>query len=228
MNELSIGSKETMTSREIAEVTGKEHKNVMRDIDVLLEQGVDRLNFELTSYIDSCNRKQQMYVLTKKGCYILASGYNALLREKIINRWEELENALKPQLPQTYLEALKELVKVEEEKQILKAENIEMLPKAEFFDDVVGSKDTVDMGTVAKILNLGIGRNKLFELLREEKVLQSNNQPLQRYVDLGWFRLVESKYTKPNGDTCINVKTVVFQKGVNGIRKIVKKCLNIE
>ena len=60
MNELSIGSKETMTSREIAEVTGKEHKNVMRDIDVLLEQGVDRLNFELTSYIDSCNRKQQM------------------------------------------------------------------------------------------------------------------------------------------------------------------------
>lgn len=48
-----------MTSREIAEVTGKEHKNVMRDIDVLLEQGVDRLNFELTSYIDSCNRKQQ-------------------------------------------------------------------------------------------------------------------------------------------------------------------------
>lgn len=223
MNELSIGSKETMTSREIAEITGKEHKNVMRDIDVLLEQGVDRLNFELTSYIDSCNRKQQMYVLTKKGCYILASGYNALLREKIINRWEELENALKPQLPQTYLEALKELVKVEEEKQVLQAENIEMLPKAEFFDDVVGSKDTVDMATVAKTLNCGIGRNKLFEMLRNKKVLQNNNQPYQRYVDLGWFRLVESRYTKPNGDTCVNIKTVVFQKGIDGIRKIIKK-----
>lgn len=84
-------NKEVMTSREIAEITGKEHKNVMRDIRELLKQGVAELNFGLGSYKDANNQERPMYNLTKKGCLILASGYNAVLREKIINRWEELE-----------------------------------------------------------------------------------------------------------------------------------------
>lgn len=84
-------SKETMTSLEIAEVTGKRHSDVMRDIRNLLTQGVGERNFALTSYTDKSNRQSPCYELTKKGCLILASGYDALLREKIINRWEELE-----------------------------------------------------------------------------------------------------------------------------------------
>ena len=80
-----------MSSLEIAEVTGKEHKNVMRDIQTLLSQGVDKLNFERISYKDSMNRVRDAYQLTYKGVLILASGYNPVLREKIINRWEELE-----------------------------------------------------------------------------------------------------------------------------------------
>lgn len=80
-----------MTSLEIAEVTGKRHDAVLRDIRNLLSQGVDAHNFVETSYIDKSNRQQKCFSLTKKGCLILASGYDALLREKIINRWEELE-----------------------------------------------------------------------------------------------------------------------------------------
>ena len=80
-----------MSSLEISEVTGKEHKNVMRDIQNLLSQGVDKLNFERISYKDSMNRVRDAYQLTYKGVLILASGYNPVLREKIINRWEELE-----------------------------------------------------------------------------------------------------------------------------------------
>lgn len=90
MNEL-IKVEERMTSLQIAEVTGKEHYNVMRDIRRLLEQGVNQLNFELVNYKDAKGEERPMYSLTKKGCLILASGYDALLREKIINRWEELE-----------------------------------------------------------------------------------------------------------------------------------------
>lgn len=55
---------------------------------------------------------------------------------------------------------------------------------------------------------------------REKKVLMPNNTPYQKYVELGWFRCVESKFSKPNGDTCINIKTVVLQKGLDGIRKM--------
>lgn len=83
-----------MTSLEIAEVTGKQHQHVLRDIDGLLQQGVDASNFGLTSYTDKSNRQQRCYSLTPKGCLILASGYDALLREKIINRLEAVETGV--------------------------------------------------------------------------------------------------------------------------------------
>lgn len=84
-------NKDGMTSLEIAEVTGKEHKNIMRDIRSVLEQGVNQLNFELIEYKDAKGEKRPCYHLTPKGCLILASGYNAVLREKIIDRLFELE-----------------------------------------------------------------------------------------------------------------------------------------
>ena len=90
--------KNRMTSLEIAEITGKQHAHVMRDIRKLLEQGVSESNFGLSS------RKQlqpkggykeiNFYSLTPKGCLILASGYDALLRERIINRLEQLEKSM--------------------------------------------------------------------------------------------------------------------------------------
>lgn len=88
---LVIGKTETMTSLEIAEVTGKNHAHVMRDIRALLDQGVAKSNFGLGSYKDKNKQERPCYELTWKGCLILASGYDACLREKIINRWEELE-----------------------------------------------------------------------------------------------------------------------------------------
>ncbi len=109
MNGNEIIKNETMTSVEIAEVTGKRHDNVVRDIQNILKQGVDALNFEETFYTDKANRQQRCYSLTKKGCLILASGYDALLREKIINRWEELETkeASLVKVPTTFAEALR-------------------------------------------------------------------------------------------------------------------------
>ena len=122
--------------------------------------------------------------------------------------------------PKTYVEALRALADAEEEKERLALENEEMKPKAEFYDDVTGSSDTIEIGEVAKVLNCGIGRNKLFDFLRKEKVLMKNNIPKQHFVDEGYFRVIETKYTKPNGDVSINLKTVVYQKGVDYIRKL--------
>lgn len=106
----------------------------------------------------------------------------------------------------------------------LMLENKELKPKAEFFDAVADSKNAIQMSEVAKVLNYpGYGRNRLFEFLREKKVLMPNNQPYQKYVDCGYFRVIEQKYTKPNGDIAINIKTLVYQKGVNYIRKLLEK-----
>ncbi len=103
--------------------------------------------------------------------------------------------------------------------QTMQLQITEMKPKADFYDQVTGSKDAIDIASVAKVLNAGIGRNKLFGLLRDNNILQQNNQPYQTYIDRGYFRTIEQSYTKPNGSTHINIKTVVYQKGLDYIRK---------
>ena len=124
----------------------------------------------------------------------------------------------------TYVEALRALADAEEEKERLSLENEEMKPKAEFYDTVAESSTTFEVGVVAKILNFGIGRNKLFKFLRNEGILNPDNIPYQQYVDAGYFKVVEMPYGKLNGDTLVGKKTVVYQKGIDYIRKrLIKK-----
>lgn len=176
-----IIKKETMTSLEIAEVTGKQHAHIMRDIRKLLEQGVSESNFGLTSYQQAQpnggTKNVPMYQLTKKGCLILASGYDALLREKIINRWEELEIKEREQyqVPQSFAEALmlaaKQQQQIEEQQKQLEANSkeivelngaiAEMKPKVTYVDMILASKETVaktqiaqDYGYSAKAFNV--------------------------------------------------------------------------
>lgn len=105
----------------------------------------------------------------------------------------------------------------------LKTQLLEMKPKAEFFDAVADSKTAISMNEVAKVLNIkGYGRNNLFEFLRNSKVLDRWNVPYQRYVDNGWFRVIEQHYQK-NGEPIVTTKTLVYQKGVDGIRKMIEK-----
>lgn len=133
-----IDGGQTMTSLQIAEVTGKRHDAVLRDIRNLLGQGVNAHNFVAVEYTDAKGEKRPCYQLTKKGCLILASGYNAVLREKIINRWEELETGkaeplAKHNVPQTYAEALRQLadeVEAKEKTQALLAEKTEQLDES--------------------------------------------------------------------------------------------------
>lgn len=80
-----------MTSLQIAEVTGKMHKHVLRDIRNLLDSGVNETNFGLVEYKDKKGEVRPMYELTPKGCLILASGYDPILREKIVNKLEEYQ-----------------------------------------------------------------------------------------------------------------------------------------
>lgn len=98
----------------------------------------------------------------------------------------------------------------------------ELKPAAEFYHQVAESKDAIAIGDAAKVLNIGVGRNKLFEILRKEKILMSNNIPYQEFIDRGYFRTIEQKWTTPEGETRISIKTLVYQKGLNYIRKIVQ------
>jgi len=99
----------------------------------------------------------------------------------------------------------------------------ELQPKADFFDAVADSKSAIEMSQAAKVLSFGKGRNTLFKILREEGILRDNNEPYQEYIDRGYFRVVEQKYQKPTGDIEINIKTLVYQKGLDYVRKVLDK-----
>ena len=179
---------------------------------------------------DTLGGEQTVTIINESGLYSLVLT-SKLESAKKFRRW--ITSEVIPQirktggykLPGTYAEALKNLLEQVEanerlvnENETFKAERELLLPKAEFFDAVTDSKQAIPIGDVAKILDMGIGRNKLFEFMREEKILMPDNSPYQKYVDAGYFRIVEQKYEK-NGDTYINLKTLVFQKGVDYIRK---------
>lgn len=121
--------------------------------------------------------------------------------------------------PDTIIRLATDLKEERARRQALEAERQVMLPKATFFDAVADSKTAIDMGTVAKVLDCGIGRNTLFQMLRDKDILMWNNQPRQNYIDRGYFRVIEQKYTKPDGSIEINIKTLVYQRGLDFILK---------
>lgn len=219
--------KETMSSLEIAELTEKRHDAILRDIRNLLNQGVNAHNFVEVEYTDKKGEKRPCYELTKKGCLILASGYDAKLREKIIDRWEELEKDKQNgnfQTPSTYIEALEALIASEKEKERLRIESenqqrqISVLqPKAFFADCIMQSEDCISIGEMANILKqnglFGKGQNSFFEWLRWSGYLLNRgsryNLPSQRSMRLGIMRIAEQQ----RGSVFINRKAVITPYG---------------
>ena len=185
--------------------------------------------------ISDGSQNRNMTVVNESGLYslILSSKLESAKKFKHWVTSEVIPQIRKTggyKLPNNYTEALESLLLEVKEKERLalenetfKAERDILLPKAEFFDAVTDSKNAIPVGDVAKVLDMGIGRNKLFEFLRDEKILTYDNRPYQKYIDQGYFRVVEQKYEK-NGEVCINIKTLVFQKGIDFIRKKLEKC----
>lgn len=167
---------------------------------------------------------QEMTVINESGLFSLILS-SKLPEAKKFRRWvtsEVLPTIRRTggyHLPQTYQEALRELADKQDEIDKLEKINKELEPKGIFFDAVTQSDATTSMADVAKILDMGVGRNKLFSILKDRKILQPDNKPYQKYIDAGYFKLVEEKYNKGDG-TGIYYKTVAKQKGIDFIRKI--------
>jgi len=121
MNEIStIVDGDRMTSLQIAEITGKRHADVMKSIRKMEPawEKVAEGKFSLGSYKDENNQDRPCYSLNKEECLYIATKFNDEARAKLIKRWKELEEQhRKPSVPQNYLEALKSLVKAEEERE---------------------------------------------------------------------------------------------------------------
>lgn len=173
------------------------------------------------------SQNRNMTVINESGLYSLVLS-SKLDGAKKFKRW--ITSEVIPQIrrtggyqaPKSFAEALRLAAEQAEKMEALEKENKMLLPKAEFFDAVTDSKTAISIGEVAKVLDMGIGQNKLFAFLREQKILDRQNIPYQEYIDRGYFRIVEQKY-EVRGEVRINIKTLVFQKGIDWIRKQLQK-----
>ena len=208
----------TITSLEIAKLTGKSHIHIMRDIREILGKIRDVSKFGYI-YKDSYGREQNCFALPKTEALILVSGYSVELREKIILRLEFLENEFKkqstPTLPKTYAEALLEAGRLALELEKSQAQIIAQKPKVEYAEAILSAKNSLSIGDFAKMLcgkGINIGQNRFFEWLRNNYYLQSDNLPYQKFMDCGYFELLPQSYTK-GGMTLTRYKVLITPKG---------------
>lgn len=207
------GGVKTMSSQEIAALTGKEHKNVTRDISkMFLELGEDALKFERI-YFDSMNRPQVEYVLDRELTDTLLTGYSAVARRKVIARWHELEAAAPPAPDLSDPHALRGLLLQYSEKVIeLDAKIAADAPKVRFAEIIRAVDGVCHIGEFCKTLK--IGRNKMFRLLKADKILMESRMPYQKYIDKGYFSVIEQKpYTNSKGETHVTFTTMVTGAG---------------
>ncbi len=126
----------------------------------------------------------------------------------------------KIELIEAWLASEKKNVVLEQEKLALEQTNLVLLPKAKSFDTFMNAEGNQSMKKVAK--SLGIGRNKLFEFLREEKILMSDNTPYQEYMDRDYF-VVEQRPCGPEDKQFFKAVTYVSNKGIIFIERLLKK-----
>lgn len=190
MNQLiAMNNEVTMSSREIAELVGKEHKHVMRDLRVLSEQLGDMFEGVVQVWTHPQNKQQyEEYAIKRDTCITLLTGYDSVSRMKVIKRWQELESARKPAIPQTYAAALLEAGRLAMELEQAEQKLAIAAPKAEFVDRYVDATGTYGFRQVAKMLS--VKENWFSEFLIEKGIMYRLSGRLTAHschIDAGRF-----------------------------------------
>ena len=208
----NVEGKETVNARELHDFL--ENKRQFSD---WIKQRIEQYGFEpekdFISVSQNCENggRRNEYFLTIEMAKELSMVENNEKGQQARRYFIECEKRLKAvfQIPRTYSEALRLAADQAEtiEKQAKQIEDNR--PKVEFFEAVAESKTAIDMRKAAAVLDIkGLGRNNLFELLREKEILDGANIPYRKYQDQGYFRVIESKWTDSKGETKISFKTV--------------------
>lgn len=239
------------TSLIVAQVFGKEHKNVVRDIENLsCSENFNRLNFERITYKDARNREQTAYEMTKDGFSFLVMGYTGAkageFKDRFINEFNRREFLLKDddyilmrsqQILQKRLEASEEKIKQLESQAEQQQETIELqqqeltqsAPKVSYYDNHLQSVNTQTSTQAAK--QIGMDAEKLHKKLKEIGIIyrQSGQWILHApYSTWGMHSTRTQTYTRSDGSIGTSVYTVWTQRGVRFIIALYENGWNVK
>lgn len=230
-----IVRKETMTSLEIAEVTGRNHKDVMRSIREMEEAWikVNGRKFALVEYKDAKGEMRPCYSLSKTECLYIATKFNDEARAKLVLRWEELENQVRKSeivMPnfsnpadaaRAWADQYERNLALEANNKELKEENQTLAPKGEYFDDLVARNLLTNFTKVAHQLN--IKRKTFIEwLIRDKFIYRDKKNKLVPYAKYAhtYFHIndTKGKYSKWAGN-----QTLITPEGKEAFRLLYER-----
>jgi len=224
VNALTLNQTPTMSSREIAELTDKQHPHVKRDIEKMLtELGEDASKFGCI-YLDSMNREQTEYHLNRELTDCLLTGYSAVARMRVIKRWHSLEAATR--IPQDFESALR--LAADQQREIKRQQQLleDQAPKVALANAVVADFRLLSFEEAGKEFDLSA--RKLIQILHTagwifqrkqfDSLKPSVWQPSQKAQDRGL--LVFKK--RPDERGRLWDQTLVTGKGMAEMRKLFK------
>ena len=206
-------TQQVMSSREVAELTGKRHPDVKRDIQAMLRD----LKIDVSSfahiYLDGQNRQQTEYLLDREHTDCLLTGYSAELRMKVIRRWRELEARVIGRLtiPTDFAEALRLAADQVEHSRQLQGVIDRQAPKVAAIQRLAAAEGAICITDAAK--HLGIRPSKLFDWL------QANRWIYRRGGSTRWIAMeprirsgfLKHKVTALKPDTETGIERAAFQ-----------------
>ena len=171
---------------------------------------------------------QKMVFWTKKGIITLGFKLNKTPQTIAFRDWASdfiLSPNNRPTTIQDFLDNPRSLAELAlryadtlEENNRLEAQAIENKPYIAYAKTIESSKGSIKIGDYAKMLcnkeqGINTGQNRLFELMRELKILKENNEPYQKYSNMGYFEYKPQPFTKPNGERCLSFRPLITPRG---------------
>lgn len=176
---------------------------------------------------DTPGGMQPVQVVNEPGLYALVLG-SRKPEPKMFKRW--VTHEVLPQIRKTgmyvedsrvrttFLEALEALVTTEKDRRQLEHQIHSLTPNAKAYETLMSGNNAQTMAQVCKAL--GTGRNRLFALLREKRVLMRNNLPYQQYLERGYFKVRQLAANQGNGRVINLTQTLVTAKGMDFIHSL--------
>lgn len=245
-------SQQTMSSLEIAKLTGKDHAHIMRDIRNMEPawEKISQTKFGLASYNDAQGKQRPCYYLTKTECLYVATKFNDEARAKLVLRWEELEKKARagmialPNFTDPAEAAMawakeyreKKVLAIENdslkiENKILEKENIELASEVQelkhdrnYLDIIMRSRSLMTVSQIAQ--DYGMSAKAMNKTLADMGIQYKNNDQwilYARYKDCGYVSSRCIDIVRSNGMPDVVMHTEWTQAGRRFLYEELKK-----